>query len=144
MLKEKMAVTIASIAAISFIIGTMLNVNLMTLARQDDNPQPVWPTYITGVNATALPDSWNVALTNWPVSTSVTVWWYEHIHHTVPWSSLYNANGFGQLHVLMHASLDPAETVVFRIFGALWNGTKFRCSYYNSCPEQPVRFRSIL
>ena len=124
MLKKKLAVTIASIAAASFILGTMLNLNLITTAKVDNDPKPVWPTYITGVNATALPDDWNVTVTNWPVSTSVSVWWYEYIIDTVVSSPLYYTNGFSQLHILMHASLDPTETATFWIYGALWNGTR--------------------
>lgn len=66
MLKKKLAVTIASIAAASFILGTMLNVNLLTTAKEEGESKPVWETYVTGVNATALPDVWNANVMNWP------------------------------------------------------------------------------
>lgn len=125
MLKKKLAVTIASIAAASFILGTLLNLDFITTAKQDDGPMPVWPTYITGVNATALPETWNVTVTNWPVSTAHTVWWQKHLDTGISYGSgLFYANGFSQLHVLVSESgLGMAETVHFWIYGMLWDST---------------------
>ncbi len=63
-------------------------------------------------------------VTNWPVSTAVNVWWYEHLDSSGTGSLNYNANGFGQLHVLMfQVGLEATETVRFVIHGACWNGT---------------------
>jgi len=122
MLKKKLAVTIASVAVASFILGTMFNFSLITTAKVDDDPMPVWPMYITGVNATALPEAWNVTVTNWPVSSHVNVWWQEYIDGTSVHSLLYNANGFGQLHVLMYEyGLVGTETVHIWIYGVMRN-----------------------
>jgi len=120
--EEKLAVTIASIAAASFILGTLLN--LITTAKVDDGGMPVWPAYITGVNATALPEAWNVNVANWPISSHVSVWWEEPTDIDSIWSPLYNANGFSQLHVLMYQwGLEPTETVHIWIYGVMWNAT---------------------
>lgn len=124
MLKKKLAVTIGSIAAASFVLGTLLNLDFITTAKVDDGGMPVWPTYITGVNATALPETWNVNVTNWPVSTSINVWWNRHLDDESVASDIYNANGFGQLHVLMHShGLEIAQTARICIYAMLWNGT---------------------
>jgi hypothetical protein len=123
-LKKKLAVMIASIAAASFILGTMLNLNLVTTAK-DDGPKPVWPTYITGVNATALPDDWNVTVTNWPISTDVSVWWEEYVDSSGVTSPPYNSNGFGKLHVLVATrGLPTTQTMNFLVYGLLSNATR--------------------
>ncbi len=63
-------------------------------------------------------------VTNWPIDTAVNVWWYRHLNSGGTGSSNYNANGFGQLHVLMfQVGLEASETVRFVIHGACWNGT---------------------
>jgi len=123
MLKRRQIITIVSIAVVFFLVGTMFNVNLITTAKQDDDERPVWKTYVTGVNATALPDAWNVTVANWPVSTDVNVWWNENIDMGWLTSSVYKANGFSQLHVLVHESglAGPTETVYFWIYSRLWN-----------------------
>jgi hypothetical protein len=122
MLRRRQVIAIVSIGIVSFILGTLFDLNLMTAAKQDDGPMPVWPTYVTGVNATALPDVWNVTVANWPVSTDVNVWWNEHIDTDYLTSSVYKANGFSQLHVLVHESgLGTTEPVYFWIYGKLWN-----------------------
>lgn len=131
MLKKRLVVTIVSIAIVSFILGTMFNLNLITTAKKDNDPKPVWPTYITGVNATALPETWNVNVTNWPVSTSVNVWWHEHIDDESAASRAYDANGFGQLHLLAHQhGLETTQTVRILIYALLWNGT--HTTFYTS------------
>lgn len=66
MLKNKHVVEIVSVAVIAFLIGTMLNVNLLTMAgkEEEDGSPPSWQVYVTDVNASALPDVWRVNATN--------------------------------------------------------------------------------
>lgn len=65
MIKKRHIVEIVSIAVISFLLGTMLNFNLLTIAgKEEEDGPPTWQTYVTGVNASALPDVWRVNATN--------------------------------------------------------------------------------
>ena len=65
MLKKKHIVEIVSIAVIAFLIGTMINFNLLTIAgKEEEDGPPTWQAYVTGVNASALPDVWRVNATN--------------------------------------------------------------------------------
>jgi len=69
MIKKRHIVEIVSVAVIAFLIGTMLNVNLLTMAgkeEEDDGP-PTWQVYVTGVNASAYPDTWTVNIANFPL-----------------------------------------------------------------------------
>jgi len=66
LLKKKYVVEIVGIAAIVFLLGTLLNVNLLTVSgkEEEDDGHPIWQTYVTGVNASALPSLWQVNATN--------------------------------------------------------------------------------
>jgi len=129
MLRRRQVIVMVSIAVVALLVGTMLNLNLLTTAKEEDESRPVWETYVTGVNATALPDVWNVNVTNWPISTDVNVWWHEYVCCADGvFSSTYKANGFSQLHVLAVADdLGPTETAVFLIYGVLWNAEHTEC-----------------
>lgn len=65
----------------------------------------------------------NVAVTNWPVSTPVTVWYDREVSQTrTPSSDRYNASGFCRLHLLAAAmGLGVGEELSVSIRGALWN-----------------------
>jgi len=66
-IKRKQAIVIAGVAVASFLVGTMLNLDLLTTAKEEDEGRPVWMTYLTGVNASALPEVWGVNVTNLPI-----------------------------------------------------------------------------
>jgi len=63
----------------------------------------------------------NVNVTNWPVSTDTAVWYDAYLG---PWDELtsgwYEADGFGQLHLLVSASLlTGSEEVELYIYGQI-------------------------
>ena len=67
-----------------------------------------------------------VTVTNWPVSTDVTVWYMEHLLSSESrFSSVYNASGFGHLHILMTVS------------ALLWGTLDVRLHAYIPDPEGP-------
>jgi len=63
----------------------------------------------------------NVTVTNWPVATEVSVWWFSFLDvDESEVSPLFNASGFGQLHVLAFASdLTGSETMTITIRGII-------------------------
>ncbi|UCB59984.1 MAG: hypothetical protein JSW72_07690 [Candidatus Bathyarchaeota archaeon] len=63
----------------------------------------------------------NVTVTNWPISTEVSVWWFQFMDvDETKASAFFNASGFGQLHVLAFASdLTASETITVTIRGIM-------------------------
>ncbi|MCW4055239.1 MAG: hypothetical protein NWE82_00485 [Candidatus Bathyarchaeota archaeon] len=65
----------------------------------------------------------NVTVTNWPVTTGETVWYAEELTDgELEVSSMYYAEGFGKLHLLMRVGgLTVGEEMELRVVAPLWN-----------------------
>ena len=118
------------------LIATLISVVLLTLSfvqlssQQDSICDPlldyndIGMTEVSGLSSQGQGSSGgptkNVNVTNWPVSTAITVW---YAYPMVGWkvSSIYNASGFSHLHVLTIAGLKGSEEVYVEIRGVLWN-----------------------
>jgi hypothetical protein len=82
---------------------------------------------LAGVAGTSGDPTKNVNVTNWPTSHDVLVWWGENLVGLTGIASheFYNANGFGQLHVLVNEQgLTGAQQVTVNFRVKLLNGTK--------------------
>ena len=84
----------------------------------------------------------NVTVTNWPVSPPTTVWFsYSLTPNDWIYSALYNASGFGHLHVLTCGeNLSVTETLTVKIFSPLWNPSH---TAYNSVEVYQVDLTSL-
>jgi hypothetical protein len=64
----------------------------------------------------------NVNVTNWPISSDVTVWWNEFLSlGGIEYSPIYESGGFGRLNVLTYSALAPPHTIEVEIQAILWN-----------------------
>lgn len=62
---------------------------------------------------------------NWPTSTDITVWFYQHMSpSTTEVSREYKAHGFGKLHILIHSKgFDEPESLTLQVLAPLWDPT---------------------
>jgi hypothetical protein len=68
----------------------------------------------------------NVTITNWPTSQDVLVWWNSYLGPNSNINSpVYNAGGFGHLHVLLFESgLSTGQTATVNFDAYIWNQTR--------------------
>lgn len=87
----------------------------------DDGTINMLDIYYPALSYGAVGDSTkNVNVTNWPISSVVTVWWIKDVALPGLSSPWYSAGGFGHLHVLVEAvGLLGEETVTLSVRGLI-------------------------
>lgn len=131
---KKRYLIVLSVAVISVLLGSLF-VNNMILAQNGGGEYDPWLDFnedgFIDVNdlsplgraySSSGDPTKNVTVTNWPVSTDVTVWFKQYLSPSQwKYTGFYDASGFGYLHVLaIGEGVYDTEEVYLDVIGLLW------------------------